>query len=92
FYTELSKRNKILFAKVIRTLETVEGDGLEYVDTKHVDGEIYEMRIRHANDSYRVLFKYDEKARDVIVVSHGFAKKTQRTPEKEKQKARRRFE
>lgn len=91
FLKDLKKLNSKLRAKTIRILEVIETEGIEFVDVKSLGEEIFEIRIRYANDAFRILFMFDKTIRNVIVISHGFVKKTRTTPKKEISKAKKRF-
>lgn len=54
---------------------------------KHMGKGLFELRISHANDIVRVFYFFYEGRR--IVVTNGFVKKTQRTPRRELERARR---
>ena len=51
---------------------------------KHIDDELYELRVMWENNIYRVFFIFDEGN---VVVFSGFQKKTQKTPQSEIDKA-----
>lgn len=57
------------------------GNTLREPYSKHLDDGIFELRCKFGNNITRVLyfFFYDQK----IVLTNGFAKKTQKTPTKE---------
>jgi len=52
---------------------------------KHVREGIYEIRIVVESNIYRIFFIFDEGK--IVVLFNGFQKKTQKTPDKEIQKA-----
>ena len=52
---------------------------------KHIREGVYEMRIIVESNIYRIFFIFDEGK--IVVLFNGFQKKTQKTPEKEIQKA-----
>ena len=52
---------------------------------KHIDDELYELRVMWENNIYRVFFIFDEG--NVVVLFSGFQKKTQKTPQSEIDKA-----
>lgn len=60
--------------------------GLPLVD--HIEGEIWEVRTKLNNRIARILFFIDN---GVMVLLHGFIKKTKATPEPEKRLARQRL-
>lgn len=51
--------------------------------------DIWEFRTLHRGISYRLLAFWDTDGETLVVATHGFAKKTQRTPRKEIDKAER---
>jgi len=56
---------------------------------KSIGAGVREIRIRCANGAYRVI--YTAKIRNTIYVLHAFQKKTQRTPQKDIELARKRL-
>ena len=48
-------------------------------------GNLYELRMEYASNIYRVFFIFDDG--NIVVLFHGFQKKTQKTPQKEIEKA-----
>ena len=72
-----------LKAKVFRSLRLLEtfGHQLGEPDTKHLRNGIYELRTKQGSNIFRNLFFYHRGK--VIVVTNGFIKKTQKTPEAE---------
>lgn len=72
-----------LKAKVFRSLRLLEtfGNQLGEPDTKHLRNGIYELRTKQGSSIFRNLFFYHRGK--VIVVTNGFIKKTQKTPEAE---------
>jgi len=66
---------------------------IEYTDLvpnqylKHLTGTdgLYEIRVQHGNNIFRIFCFFDKE--NVIVVGHGFQKKTQKTPQKEIERA-----
>ena len=49
--------------------------------------DFWEFRTHHSGMSYRLIAFWDKKERSLVVCTHGFVKKSQRTPEKEIAKA-----
>lgn len=87
FFNKQSKKvqDKILWTlKVIEELNKIPEQYLRHV--KNTSG-LYEIRVQVGNDIFRIFcfFDYD----NIIVVGHGFQKKTQKTPGKEIQRAER---
>jgi len=75
-------------AKIIWTIRII-----EYVDKipstylKHIENTdgLFEIRIQHGNDIFRVFCFFDEGK--LVVLTNGFQKKTQKTPKREIEKA-----
>jgi len=57
------------------------GPQLRYPHTDHIGEGIFELRFKGKESQIRVLFFFFYGKR--IIFSHGFAKKTQKTPQKE---------
>ncbi len=49
--------------------------------------DIWEFRTLYNNTAYRLLAFWDKKAETLVVATHGFIKKTQKTPSREIAKA-----
>lgn len=54
---------------------------------KHIEDGIYELRAEHAGNNFRVFFIFDEGY--IVLLFNGFQKKTQKTPRKEIELAKR---
>ncbi len=52
---------------------------------KHIRDDIYELRMLYNGNIYRVFFIFDDG--NIVVLFHGFQKKTQKTPSTEIKKA-----
>ena len=77
-----------LQAKVIRDLELLEqyGNSLREPYSKYLEDGIYELRTKVSTDITRSLyFFFDGKK---IIITHGFIKKQQKTPQSEIDKAK----
>ena len=68
---------------VIDMLKTQERVNARFV--KYLRDEIYELRAEHGGNIFRVFFIFDNG--NVVILFNGFQKKTQKTPEKEINKA-----
>lgn len=70
-------------AKILSELELLEeyGNELEGRYTKHLDDGIFELRTKFASNITRILFFFYIKKR--IILTNGFVKKTQKTPSRE---------
>ena len=47
---------------------------------RHLRGDIWEVRVDGANQTYRVLFSSEGRFGQVLLALEGFTKKTQKTP------------
>ncbi len=75
-------------AKLLRIIETMacNGNVLGEPYTKCLTDGIYEIRAKHSSDITRVLYFFESGGR--IVLTNGFVKKTDKTPRREIEKAR----
>lgn len=81
---EKNKHSRINFEKIVAYFDLLEEMGTRIGEpvTKHLDGEIWELRpLRN-----RILYAYYKDNKFVIL--HHFIKKTQKTPSREIQKAK----
>ena len=78
-------------AKAIWEIEllAVQGLGLTLPYVRHIDGELWELRIKFGSDISRIFYFIPVKNR--IVLLHGFVKKTDKTPPGEIETARKRM-
>lgn len=81
----ISKTERINFNKIVAYIDMLEEYGTRIGEpvTKHLDGEIWELRPL----KNRFLYAYVEN--DTFVILHHFVKKTQKTPKREIEKAKR---
>lgn len=79
-------------AKVMRDIELLGeyGTALHEPQTKHIDGAIWELRTKFSTNIYRIF--YFIRQNNKIVLLHGFTKKTQRTPQREIDLAKKRMD
>lgn len=70
-------------AKALREIDLLEkwGPALTKPHVKHIDGELWELRVNFAGDASRIF--YFIHTGQTIVLLHGFMKKTQKTPIRE---------
>ena len=68
---------------VIDMLKTQERVNAKFV--KYLRDEIFELRAEHGGNIFRVFFIFDNG--NVVILFNGFQKKSQKTPEKEINKA-----
>ena len=80
---------KATIAKVLRTFDLLEkfGHKLEMPHSKKIESGLFELRIR-GDQEVRFLYVFNNKK--VVIVLHGFIKKSQRIPAKHLQTARNR--
>ena len=76
-------------AKVLRTIETLEdmGNQLREPYSKHLDDGIFELRAKVGSDISRVMYFF--VVNHEIILTHGFIKKSQKTPPAEIDRAKR---
>lgn len=76
-------------AKMLRTLEMLRknGNNLREPESKPLDDGIMELRAKVGSDISRVLYFFVIGQK--VVLTHGFIKKTQKTPKSEIQRAKR---
>jgi phage-related protein len=79
FYNKQSKSVKTKIDYVMHIIMTVEIIPKKFF--KHVEDGIYEIRIKSGNNIFRVFSFFDEGK--LIILLHGFTKKTQKLPQKE---------
>lgn len=75
-------------SKIIWTLELIEEiEKVPETYLKHIENTngLYEVRIQQGNDIYRIFCFFDKG--NLIILTNGFQKKTQKTPRKEIDKA-----
>lgn len=65
-------------AQIVAAMREVAQVGL--VAARHVRNEMYEVRATGRNQTYRILFATEGRARHILLALEGFSKKTQRTP------------
>jgi phage-related protein len=72
-------KNKILWT--LRIIEDL--DRIPEIYFKHLEGAdgLYEIRVQSGSDIFRIFCFFDDH--NLVVIGHGFQKKTQKTPERE---------
>ena len=91
--TEIAALPVPLRARLVRLLETVENVGLEALrapHVKHLDGKLWELRVRAAGGRARGIYVTATGRR--VVVLHVFAKKSRKTPPRALATARERLQ
>ena len=76
-------------AKILRTIATLEDNGTDLREphSKHLDDGIFELRAKVGSNITRVLYFFMVGRR--IILTHGFVKKTDKTPPGEIERAKR---
>ena len=85
FYKSQAKKTK---KKILWTLKIIEElERIPETYFKHLTGTsgLYEIRVQVGSNIYRIFCFFDHD--NIIVVGHGFQKKTQKTPQKEIERA-----
>ena len=77
-----------LLSKTLDSIEqlAIHGNQLRYPHVSHIDGKLWELRVKFAGDISRIF--YFMHVGNNIVLLHGFVKKTQKTPRREIEIAR----
>ena len=76
--------------KILWTLRVIEDlDRIPELYLKHLEGTegLYEIRVQSGSDIFRIFCFFDDNK--IVVVGHGFQKKTQKTPDREIERAQR---
>ena len=75
--------NKDIECKAINTIRLLEiyGAYIPRKFSKHLSGDIFELRIKKGSNIIRILYFYTNN--DEAVLTNGFVKKTMKTPKKE---------
>lgn len=74
--------------KILKNMKLIEG-GVKKKELleKLGDTDIWELRTHYGNNAYRLLSFWDTDENTLIIATHGFQKKTNKTPKKEIEKA-----
>jgi phage-related protein len=85
FFNQQKQKVKAKIIWTFRLIETIQQVPEDYL--KHLEGtdELYEIRVQHGSDIFRIFCFFDEGK--LIVLANGFQKKTQKTPRSEIEKA-----
>jgi phage-related protein len=77
-------------AKLLSVIHNTEIEGISVAAkmkwVKKIDDDLYELRSKHGSDIQRAI--YFHKASTKYIITHGFSKQTDKTPQNEKQHAR----
>ncbi len=83
FMSEINDDVKKKVHYILDMLSTQDRVNKKFVS--HIEDGIYEIRIEQNSNIYRIFFIFEEDR--IVVLFHGFQKKTQKTPKKEIEKA-----
>jgi putative addiction module killer protein len=83
FMNSLSNEEQNKVRKSLLILENEEKIPYHYI--KYIRDGIYEFRVNYGNNEFRLFYIYDGNT--IVVLFNGFKKKTQKTPQKEIEKA-----
>jgi len=87
FYAKQSSKvkNKIIWTlKIIEEFDRIPDTYLKYLTNS---SGIYEIRVKSGSNIYRIFCFFD--AENLVIIGHGFHKKTNKIPKKELEKAER---
>lgn len=85
FYNPLQKKIKDKVDYVLQIVISIERVSTKFL--KHLEDGIYEIRIEYRSEIYRIFSFFDDGK--LVILLHGFQKKTQKTPRKEIERAKR---
>ena len=85
FITSISELEARKVFYVLDMLKMQERLSTKFV--KHIEDGIFELRAEHSGNIFRVFFIFDEG--DIVLLFNGFQKKSQKTPRKEIELAKR---
>lgn len=89
FLNSLRKTSVKLEAKAARSIQLLEefGTGLREPNSKPLGDGIFELRVSAQKNEARILYFFFHEGK--VVLTHGFVKKTQKTPPGEIERAKR---
>lgn len=83
FIADLTEKEIKKLDYIISLLETEDRLPVKFI--KYLRDSLYELRMEYNSNIYRVFFIFDEDR--IVVLSNGFQKKSQKTPENEIERA-----
>jgi len=84
FYNPLNQKVKDKVDYVLQIIISVQKVSTKFF--KHLEDGIYEIRIEVGSDIYRIFTFFDDNK--LVILLHGFQKKTKKTPRKEIERAK----
>lgn len=85
FMASLSKKEQLKIQRALLLFSDQKRIPSHYI--KYLEDEIYEFRVNHGNNEFRIFFIYDGAR--LVILFNAFRKKTQKTPRSEINKAKR---
>ena len=85
FYQSLTTKEARKVDYILSQLELESRVASRFVRHIKEHGNLYELRMEYESNIYRVFFIFDEG--NIVVLFHGFQKKTQKSPKNEIEKA-----
>ena len=86
FLKSLSAKHKAKALKIVDLLAEF-GQDIKKPYALHLEGDLWELRVKYASDISRIF--YFAEIDNSFVLLHGFVKKSQKTPKKEIDRAKR---
>jgi phage-related protein len=83
FLSSLNEKEQLKFKYILSLLETSDRMPVKFID--YIRDGLYELRMEYSGNIFRVFFIFEKDC--IVVLFHGFQKKTQKTPESEIKKA-----
>ena len=85
FLATLTEKEQKKIEYIISLLEQEDRMPVKFIRHLQEHGNLYELRMMYEGNIYRVFFIFDDDC--IVVLFHGFHKKTQKTPLQEIRKA-----
>lgn len=85
FYDEQTEKVQEKVDFVLEILQNIERVPVKFF--KHLEDGIYEVRVKQGSNIYRIFSFFDDGK--LVILLHGITKKTQKTPRKEIERAKR---
>lgn len=85
FMKTLSEKESKKIDYILSLLEREDRMPVKFIKHIREHGNLYELRMKYESNIYRVFFIFDGDC--IVVLFHGFQKKTQKTPQSEIKKA-----
>ncbi len=85
FIKTLSGKERKKIDYILSLLEREDRMPVKFIKHIQEHGNLYELRMKYETNIYRVFFIFDDEC--IVVLFHGFQKKSQRTPKSEINKA-----